>query len=58
MHWVRFPYVLTEETRDGWEVRVVDARYVPDIENPRLDGFAVFTLEVPSLPATRDSGRP
>ncbi len=58
MHWVRFPYVLTEETPGGWEIRVVDARYVPDIENPRLDGFAVYTMQVPSLPTWQDGGLP
>ncbi|MEM9404294.1 MAG: metal-dependent hydrolase [Pseudomonadota bacterium] len=50
MHWVRFPYVLTTQTSEGWEIKVVDARYVPDIDNPRLDGFAVFAIDVPALP--------
>ena len=58
MHWVRFPYVLTERTGTGWEIRVVDARYVPDIDNPRLDGFAVFTMAVPALPSAPISGPP
>ena len=48
LHWARFPYSVT--TADGGVPRVVlaDARYVPDIENPRLDGFAILALEPPA----------
>ena len=58
MHWVRFPYVLTERASTGWEIRVVDARYIPDIANPRLDGFAVFSMQVPTLPDGAEPGSP
>lgn len=48
LHWARFPYSLIT-TRDGSPKLVIaDARYVPDIENPRLDGFAVLTLDAPT----------
>lgn len=46
VHWVRFPYSF--ETRDGnvRRITIADARYVPDIDEQRLDGFAVFEFEV------------
>ncbi len=45
LHWARFPYVVP-----GNPARLADARYVQDIENPRLDGFAVVELPL-SAPA-------
>ena len=43
LHWARFPYVVP-----GSPVRLADARYVRDVDNPRLDGFAVIELELPA----------
>ena len=53
LHWARFPYSVT--VSDGGKTRIVlaDARYVPDIENPRLDGFAMLELE-PATDRTED----
>lgn len=48
MHWARFPY-STAETRDGkTTVVVADARYVRDVNNPRLDGFAILEVTLES----------
>lgn len=53
LHWARFPYVVGDA--GAGRLRVADARYVPDIDNPRLDGFAILTLDLPpgSVPAGR-----
>ncbi len=51
LHWARFPYAVVD---GGTAVRLADARYVRDIDNPRLDGFAVIELDAPSAVATTD----
>ena len=44
LHWARFPY-STVVTEDGASsVVIADARYIRDIDNPRIDGFAMLTL--------------
>lgn len=40
LHWARFPYVVAGNN----SVRLADARYVRDIDNPRVDGFGVVTV--------------
>ena len=44
MHWARFPYSVERSGDDDGAVIIADARYVRDIDNPRLDGFAMMTL--------------
>jgi len=50
MHWARFPYTVSETDAALRRVTIADARYVPDVANPRLDGFAVYVFEVPAEP--------
>jgi inner membrane protein len=46
LHWARFPYSVSRLTEAGRKVVVADARYVPDLDDRRLDGFAVYELEL------------
>lgn len=48
MHWVRFPYSVETRRNGKTTIRIADARYVPDIDNPRLDNFAVYEFELPA----------
>jgi len=57
LHWARFPYSVAETVGDRRRITVADARYVPDIDNPRIDGFAVFRTEVPLDSPPAISGR-
>jgi len=41
LHWARFPYAVTGGPGG---IRIADARYVRDVDNPRLDGFGVLEL--------------
>lgn len=47
LHWARFPYAIVGESAGRPVIRLADARYVRDIDNPRLDGFAIVELEAP-----------
>lgn len=42
LHWARFPYSVP--AADGGGFVLADARYIRDVENPRLDGFAMLTI--------------
>jgi len=46
LHWARFPYAV-DGAPGSARIRIADARYVRDIDNPRLDGFGVLELELP-----------
>lgn len=46
LHWARFPYAVDGAPGSG-RIRIADARYVRDIDNPRLDGFGVLELDLP-----------
>lgn len=46
LHWARFPYAVGGAPGSG-RIRIGDARYVRDIDNPRLDGFGVLELDLP-----------
>ncbi|MDH4107874.1 MAG: metal-dependent hydrolase [Gammaproteobacteria bacterium] len=50
LRWARFPFVVTERRDDGLHLRLGDARYVRDIEKPRLRDFGTLDLE----PGTAD----
>ena len=43
LHWARFPYSVP--AADGSGFMLADARYIRDVENPRLDGFAMLAIE-------------
>jgi hypothetical protein len=51
LHWARFPYLVIEESGDRTLVRFADARYVREIDEPRLRSFGVITLELSEEPA-------
>jgi len=51
MHWARFPYAIATVDGGVRRITIADARYIPDINNPRLDGFAVYTFAVPTTSA-------
>jgi len=48
LHWARFPYSTSQIRNGQLEVTVIDARYVADIDNQRLDGFAIFETTLPA----------
>lgn len=50
LHWARFPYSVIESIDGERYITVADARYVPDLGNQRLDGFAVFRMKAPAPP--------
>ncbi len=50
LHWARFPYSVIEESGDKTLVRFADARYVREIDEPRLRSFGVITLEFSEEP--------
>lgn len=45
LHWARFPYVVPVRRRDELILRLGDARYVRDIDSPRLRDFGVLELD-------------
>jgi inner membrane protein len=45
LHWARFPYVVVEESGGRTLARFADARYVREIDEPRLRSFGVIALE-------------
>lgn len=45
LHWARFPYVVSRQQRDELVLKLGDARYVRDIDSPRLRDFGVLELE-------------
>ena len=47
LHWARFPYATVEDSGDGTLIRLADARYVREIDSPRLRNFGVIALEFP-----------
>lgn len=49
LRWARFPYAVVEGTR----ARVADARYVRDIDAPRLRRFGEISIELDDAPADR-----
>jgi len=46
LRWARFPYSVVEESGDGTLVRLADARYVREIDEPRLRSFGAISLEL------------
>ncbi len=44
LHWARFPYAVAETLGGRRTVHIADARYIRDIDNPRIDGFAIITF--------------
>ena len=46
LHWARFPYSIAVIENGEHKVTIADARYIPDIDNPRLDGFAMYSFSV------------
>ncbi|MDJ0652641.1 MAG: metal-dependent hydrolase [Xanthomonadales bacterium] len=46
LHWARFPYSVSQVGRGQRVIKMADARYVRQIDNPRLDGFGVFTVTI------------
>ena len=46
LHWARFPYSMATKDGERLRITIADARYVPDIDNPRIDGFAIYSFEV------------
>ena len=43
--WARFPYAVVEESDDETTVILADARYVPELANPRFDNFGIVMLK-------------
>ena len=54
LHWARFPYSIATSEGRARKITIADARYVPDIDDPRIDGFAVYSFVVPE-PAAGDA---
>jgi len=48
LRWARFPYSVVDESEGGTVVRLADARYVVDIENPSRGTFGLLVLEIPA----------
>lgn len=48
LHWARYPYSVSRREAGGRRITIADARYVPDLAEPRLRGFAVFEFRVPA----------
>lgn len=46
LRWARFPYSVVDESEGGTVVWFADARYVTDIENPRMGTFGFVALEM------------
>lgn len=44
LHWARFPYSLTRTVNGRQILTIADARYIRDVDNPRVDGFAILEL--------------
>ena len=44
LHWARFPYAVANTGGGNRTVYFADARYIRDIDNPRIDGFAIITF--------------
>lgn len=44
LHWARFPYSVAVTEVGTRSIVIADARYVRDVNNPRIDGFAMYTL--------------
>ena len=57
INWVRFPYSISRSSNGQKTIVIADARYVRDINNPRLDGFAIFEFEAPQTNPTAPTGR-
>jgi len=45
LHWARFPYVVAERKPGRLTLKLGDARYVRDIDSPRLRNFGVLELD-------------
>ena len=45
LHWARFPYAVIGDAAGRPVLRLADARYVRDIDNPRLDSFGIVELD-------------
>lgn len=48
LHWARFPYSVVDNSGQRTVIRLADARYVRQIDNPDFGGFGVLALEVDS----------
>ena len=48
LSWARFPYAVVGELDGGTVMWLADARYVTDLEQPRLRSFGFVTLEIPA----------
>jgi inner membrane protein len=48
LHWARFPYAVVDAAQGGTLVWLADARYVTDIEAPRMRSFGFVVLEIPA----------
>ena len=46
--WARFPYAVVGESEGGTTLWLADARYVTDLERPRLRTFGIVTLDIPA----------
>lgn len=49
LRWARFPYAVVEQKGGDTLVRLADARYVREIDAPRLRGFGVVSIELEIL---------
>lgn len=58
LHWARFPYVVVEERSGRPAIRLADARYVRDIDNPRLGGFGTVELDIAPASELATGSRP
>jgi inner membrane protein len=50
--WARFPYAVVDEAAGGTQVWLADARYVTDIEAPRMRTFGFVVLGIPARETT------
>jgi len=57
MHWARFPYALSRANHGRATIVIADARYIRDIDNPRIDGFAVFEFAAPPMSGSALTGQ-
>ena len=46
LHWARFPYSMSYVADGRERIVIADARYIRDVNNPRIDGFAMLELEL------------
>ncbi len=44
LHWARFPYSVIVTEEGVRSVVIADARYIRDVNKPRIDGFAMLTM--------------